>query len=83
MKTNSKKLIRMYQNLVHWYDGLWHAACCSTAERYGFKFTEEELKKIWEAEVKLSEAKRIVQDIFSKRIGEQITLECGWGEHKK
>lgn len=66
--------------MVYWYDGLVDAANCWRAkERAGVEFTDEERVLLRQAGDHLSKAKDLVSQIYSKRIGDQVTLEIRIG----
>lgn len=53
---------------------------CGEVDKLGISWTEEERKKLHEAEQMVASAEIIVGDIFAERIGKQAIKEAKWGD---
>lgn len=79
----AKAIIKYYASLVYWCDGLEKAAACWRAtEATGIEYTDEEKQKMHQASAYLSSAKKLVNEVYSARIGAAVTQDVRCGEWK-
>lgn len=72
----SKRIIKQYRTLVYWHEGLVTASACYKAEAaQGFEWSDEERKELHRASNLLHQAKGIVDELYSKRIGQAVTYD--------
>lgn len=72
---SAKKIINHYALMSRAVDHLHAVSSCFRAEKSGVEYTEEERKKMHEAARLLSQAKDIVTEIYTTRIGRAVTAE--------
>lgn len=82
MAGKSGKIIRYYRSIVYWCEGLERISACWRAREQGIEYTEEESKKMHEAGNHLESAKKLVNEVYSKRIGEAVTFDIRTGDFK-
>lgn len=81
--SQSKQLIKYYRLLVFWCDKLENASACYKAKEVAkIEYTDDERVRLHQASHHLSEAKRLVNEIYSKRIGEAVTYDVRIGVYK-
>lgn len=71
-----KKMQSYYGRCAYWMGGLDRiTACWRAKEQAGVEYTEAEWEKIVTAGRKLNEAKQLFNEVWSKRLGDQLTYE--------
>lgn len=80
--SKSRGIIKYYQSLAHWCKKLENASACWRANEAGVEYTVEEHAKMNMAANHLDQAKKLVTEVYSKRIGEAVTFDIRTGEYK-
>jgi hypothetical protein len=84
VRKTSRNVIKLYQTMVFWCDGLQRVTTCWHArEKAGVEFSEEQQKILHEAADHLRKAKALVTGIYSTEIGALVTSEIRSGEWSK
>lgn len=77
--TNAMKTIALYARMNRDLKRLWKSCACWRAGDIGIEFTPEERVLLNEASRSLDKATDCITQIYSKRIGEQVTSEIRLG----
>lgn len=82
-KQKSKKLIRRLSVALQYSQKAESQLFCWRLEKFdGFKYSDDQRKKLYDAQASLANAELVVKEVFAEMIGKAIVSEVSAGEWK-